>query len=408
MAAGLPSGTITFLFSDIEGSTRLLTDLGKAYERVLTDHRRLLREAFEGSGGRVVDTQGDAFFVAFRRAQDAVAAAVEAQRALAAHDWPKGTEPRARMAVHTGEPSRVEEGFVGLSVHRAARICTVGHGGQVLLSSTTRDLIEDRLPAGVALLDLGEHHLKDLDRPERITQLLVDGMPSVFTPLKSLESQPVKATPFAGQEGELAAAAQAAFRRAPGRTLLSLRRWRVALLGRALAWRDLVLRRRSHALEVVGFRLYAVARIAPGGSLQSQVASLSGAVATAARAAADADRLLRSADRKALARRLGEYRGRAPATERYAQAADAVAKQIAALDALGERHRAFEDASRELGLRLKALPELIFQARLDDDVPPGLEQEVSELREQMHALGTSLQKACNRVLREQASPQRVS
>src|SRR5919108_2063183 len=157
----LPSGTVTFLFTDIEGSTRLLRELGDAYEHVLTEHRQLLSAFFEEAGGQVVDMQGDAFFVAFRRAKDAVEAAVAAQRALAEHRWPAGGEPRVRMGIDTGEPSVVDEGFVGLPVHRAARICAAGHGGQILLSRTTRGLVEDALPRDVRLLDVGEHRLKD-------------------------------------------------------------------------------------------------------------------------------------------------------------------------------------------------------------------------------------------------------
>jgi class 3 adenylate cyclase len=144
----LPSGTVTLVFTDIEESTRLLQDLGETYEQVLTDHRQVLGSRFAEHEGVVVDMQGDAFFVAFARAQHAVAAAVEAQRALAAHEWPGPKAPRVRVAIHTGEPARVGEGFVGLAVHRAARICAAGHGGQILLSSTTRDLVQDHLPPG--------------------------------------------------------------------------------------------------------------------------------------------------------------------------------------------------------------------------------------------------------------------
>ena len=132
--AELPHGTITFLFTDIEGSTRLLKQLGERYATARADHHRILRAAFEEHDGQEIDTQGDAFFVAFRRAKDAVAAAAAAQRGLAANEWPDGTELRVRMGMHTGEPSVSNEGYLGLGVHRAARICSAGHGGQVLLS----------------------------------------------------------------------------------------------------------------------------------------------------------------------------------------------------------------------------------------------------------------------------------
>ena len=180
-----PTGTVTMLFTDVEGSTRLLKQLGERYGGMLAEHRRLLREAVAAHGGREMDTQGDAFFVAFPRARNAVEAAVEAQRALAAQAWPEGVECRVRMGLHTGEPAVGEEGYHGMGVHRGARICAAGHGGQILLSNTTRELAEDELPAGVALRDLGEQWLKDIDRPERIYQLLVDGLQSEFPPLRT-------------------------------------------------------------------------------------------------------------------------------------------------------------------------------------------------------------------------------
>ena len=197
--SGLPSGTVTFLFTDIEGSTRLLKALGDRYEQVLAEHQRLLRGAFAAHNGHEVDTQGDSFFVAFRRAKDAVAAALDAQRALAANEWPDGLAVRVRMGIHTGEPVVGEQRYTGIGVHRAARIGAVGHGGQVLLSNTTRELIEDDLPPGVSLRDLGRHRLKDIQRPERIYQLVADGLPSRFPPLKTvgaarrLRSRPVLA-----------------------------------------------------------------------------------------------------------------------------------------------------------------------------------------------------------------------
>src|SRR5919204_1701050 len=159
--AELPRGTVTFLFTDIEGSTRLLQELGDRYAAALAEHRRVLREAFARHGGVEVDTQGDAFFVAFTRAFDAIAAAEEAQRGLAAG------RIRVRIGLHTGEPLLTEEGYVGLDVHRAARIAAVGHGGQVVLSERTRELAE----GSVALTELGRHRLKDLSEPERLYQL---------------------------------------------------------------------------------------------------------------------------------------------------------------------------------------------------------------------------------------------
>jgi predicted ATPase len=188
----LPSGTVTFLFTDVEGSTRLLHELGDEYAQVLAEHRRVLRGAFERHGGVEVDTQGDAFFVAFAKASDALAAAAEGRAAL--RDGPI----KVRMGLHTGESLATEEGYVGIDVHRAARIAAAGHGGQVLVSQSTRDL------AGAdGLRDLGEHRLKDLTVPERIYQL----GEADFPPLKSLNQTnlPVQPTPFVGRERELQA-----------------------------------------------------------------------------------------------------------------------------------------------------------------------------------------------------------
>ena len=186
----LPSGTVSFLFTDIEGSTRLLQQLRGGYGDVLGDHHRLLRAAFAQVSGQEMGTEGDAFFVAFRTARDAVAAAAAAQRALAAHPWPEGAEVRVRMGIHTGEPAMDDRGYRGMALHRAARISAAGHGGQVLLSNATRELVEDDLPSGVGLRDLGERRLKDLERPERIFQLTIDGLRNDFPPLKTLDAAP--------------------------------------------------------------------------------------------------------------------------------------------------------------------------------------------------------------------------
>jgi WD40 repeat protein/class 3 adenylate cyclase len=186
----LPEGTVTFLFTDIEGSTQLLHRLRDKYAILLEQHHRILREAFVNWDGHEVDTQGDAFFVAFSRATQAVAAAAEAQRKLSEHGWPAQVTVSVRMGIHTGEPWSGQEGYVGMDVHRAARIAHVGHGGQVLLSETTTALVLDELPPGVSLLDVGRHLLKDIHRPEHITQLVIEGLPAEFPPLASLEMLP--------------------------------------------------------------------------------------------------------------------------------------------------------------------------------------------------------------------------
>ena len=180
----LPSGTVTFAFTDIEGSTRLLQELGDEYGDVVSAHRRIIREAFGEHGGKEMDTQGDAFFFSFARARSAVEAAVAAQRALRVEAWPRAKDVRVRMGLHTGEPSVGNEGYIGLDVVRAARICSAGHGGQILVSETTRALVGNQLPDGVSVHDLGEAHLKDIQH-EHVYQLSVDGGPSEFPPLKT-------------------------------------------------------------------------------------------------------------------------------------------------------------------------------------------------------------------------------
>jgi len=184
--AEAPTGTVTLLFSDIEGSTRLLQRTGNAYADLLAEHRRLLSEAFGRHHGFEVDSEGDAFFVAFASAGDAAAAAAQAQRALAHHPWPGETEIRVRMGLHSGEPRLIESRYVGLDVHQAARVMAAGHGGQVLLSASTRVLLDDRFQ----VRDLGDHRLKDLSGPQRLYQLLVEDLPVEFPPLKTLDNRP--------------------------------------------------------------------------------------------------------------------------------------------------------------------------------------------------------------------------
>ena len=185
----LPGGTVTFVFTDIEGSTQLLQELGdEGYGRVSGDHRRLVRETFGARGGTEIDTQGDAFFFSFPRARDAVTAAVDAQRALRDHEWPEGKEVRVRMGVHTGEPHVGEEGYLGMDVVRAARISAAGHGGQILISETTRALLGNQLPEGVAVHDLGQQHLKDVQH-EHIYELTIDGRSLAGKPLKTEQAK---------------------------------------------------------------------------------------------------------------------------------------------------------------------------------------------------------------------------
>src|SRR5204863_2475942 len=185
----LPTGTVTFLFTDIEGSTRLLQELGDAYAEALAEHRRVLREAFAAHGGVEVDTQGDAFFVAFSRAGDALAAARDGQARLA--EGPI----RVRMGVHTGEPQVTDEGYIGTDVHRAARIGAAGHGGQVVVSQATRELVVN------GLHELGEHRLKDFADPIALFQLGAGSFP----PLKTISNTnlPRSASSFVGRTREV-------------------------------------------------------------------------------------------------------------------------------------------------------------------------------------------------------------
>jgi predicted ATPase/class 3 adenylate cyclase len=203
----LPTGTITMLFSDIEGSTKLLSRLGDQYGEALSAQRVMLRSAISACHGHEMGTEGDSFFVVFSSATEAVRCSVTAQRALYGYHWPGGTAVRVRIGLHSGEPIRHEDGYIGLDVHRAARIAAAAHGGQVVLSDATRLLVESRLPAGVSLRDLGFHRLKDIDAAERVYQLSTDGLPDRFPPLKSLgapTSLPVPLTALVGREDDLA------------------------------------------------------------------------------------------------------------------------------------------------------------------------------------------------------------
>jgi class 3 adenylate cyclase len=194
----LPSGTVTFVFSDIEGSTALLKQLGdEAYAAVLGRHRQLVRRASAAHNGLEIDTQGDAFFYSFSRARDAVAAAVDIQRAHAAEEWPSGVAVRVRLGLHTGEPAVGDEGYTGLDVVRAARIAAVARGRQVLLSETTRALVGDALPDGVTLRSAGERALKDIERPEPLYELRIAGLPEEDLPAPVIAQPPLPAEGFA-------------------------------------------------------------------------------------------------------------------------------------------------------------------------------------------------------------------
>ena len=206
--AALPTGTVTFLFTDIEGSTRLLQELGDRYAAVRDEHAAIVRRAVAEAGGVEVSTEGDSFFVAFASPLAAVRAAVAAQRGLAAHDWSPAPPVRVRMGLHTGEGVLGGDNYVGLDVNRAARIAAAGHGGQVIVSDATRGLVAHALPEGVSFRDLGTHRLKDIALPEHLHDLVVEGLRADFPPPRTLDARrdnlPVQLTSFVGRQEEIA------------------------------------------------------------------------------------------------------------------------------------------------------------------------------------------------------------
>ena len=206
----LPTGTVTFLFTDIEGSTRLMQEVGERYVKAQTDHHEILRSAFTGSRGRELRTEGDSFFAVFESAVDACGAAATAQAAFGEHEWPEGVTLRVRVGLHTGEAPLVGNEYIGLDVHHAARVAASAHGGQVVISETTRALVEEHLPDGLSLRDLGTHRLKDLARPERLYQLVIRGVRDSFPPLRTLDSTPnnlpTQLTSFVGRDQDVAEA----------------------------------------------------------------------------------------------------------------------------------------------------------------------------------------------------------
>jgi predicted ATPase/class 3 adenylate cyclase len=208
----LPAGTVTFFFSDIEGSTRLIQQLGDRYPEVLLAHHTIQREALAANGGYELRTEGDSFFIVFESALEACAGAAAVQKRLQEHAWPDGGQVRVRIGLHTGEATLVGNEYLGLDVHRAARVASAGHGGQVLVSETTRALVDHALPPGLTLKDLGTHRLKDLARPERLFQLTIEGLPSEFPPLKTLEATPnnlpTQLTSFVGRDDQVREAKQ--------------------------------------------------------------------------------------------------------------------------------------------------------------------------------------------------------
>ena len=254
--SNLPTGTLTVLHTDIENSTILTRHLREQYPMVLATHRTLLRAAFTAYDGWEADTQGDAFFVVFSRATQAVATAVQIQQTLATELWPPGGVVRVRIGMHTGEPIRTTEGYTGLDVIRAARIKEAGHGGQVLLSASTAAIVQDALGDDMGLRDLGAHRLKGLLRPERMFQLIIPGLPEDFPPLQTLDA---RTGPGLGAEGaRVLTTLSSRISSVPGRLLIPAfceRRatfWRELLAQQKALIRGELIRYGGHEVDMVG------------------------------------------------------------------------------------------------------------------------------------------------------------
>ena len=353
----LPSGTVTFLFTDIEESTSLVQRLGDRYGLLLSDHRRLLRAAVEEAGGVEVDCRADEFFGAFADVKDAVRAAVSAERALQLHQWPDELQLAVRIGIHTGEPTLADEGYLGLDVHRAARICSAANGGQVLVSGPTRESLSDPDPSGIAFRDLGEHHLKGLSRPERIFQLVADDLQSGFPPLRDAYTGAVEPGPFEGRERELA-------QRAVGRL-------RQALSGLGEAGKA------PPDLEELAWEVRALLPAALP-TEQRSLAELGGALFSSGRSVVEADRYLSSFDRDSMELQLREYREMGVVSKRAAGEVEALASRIAHIDRLVARRRGVEKTTGELAAGIRSLSERIQHREASSTAD--LSSEVAALR----------------------------
>jgi class 3 adenylate cyclase len=331
----LPNGTVTLLFTDVEGSTQLLRRLGEQYGGALDDQRRIVRAAVAEHGGTEIDSRGDELFAAFPRARAGLDAAVAAQRALAEHTWPAGETLKVRMGLHTGEPGLRDEGYLGLDVHRAARISAAAHGGQVLLSQVTRELTREEEDH---FIDLGEHAMKDFPRPERLFQAVVPGMARDFPPLRS-----AAADLPAGRERELAA----------------------ALAGPSRLFHRLWPSKRGFA--DLGWDVRALLPSVPS-ELHESLLRLGRKLFDAARVAAEVDHALAVVKRKELARRLGEQREAAVLSRASAREAEATRRRLATLDTLIARRAESEAVAMEVREWLRAPERAEAVDRLTEEV----------------------------------------
>lgn len=366
-ARELLGGTVTLVFTDVEGSTELLSEIGaERYAPILDEHREIVNRAVAESGGREVDSRGEELFAVFARARDAVVAAVAVEQAHESAPWPEGATVRVRIGMHTGEPVVHDGGYLGVDVHRAARICAAGHGGQVLLSQTTCGLLVDTWPEGVTAQDLGEHELKGLGRPERIFQLLIPGLSTDFPPLRVTTAQPGR---FAGDEGDLAkAVGAAALRSRPRHARRGLR------LGRAQP-------RERYA--DLGWEARALISEAPE-EARHPLAELGAELFNAARSTADADRFLADLDRKRLEHRLAEYREMAVVSTRAQEEAEILAERMRLIGAVDEKRKELDTLSEEISAALAS-----GGPESSDSVPGAIE----DLRGSLAELDTGLEQA---------------
>ena len=362
----LPNGTVTLLFTDVEGSTQLLRRLGEQYGTALEDQRRILRAAVAEHGGTEIDSRGDELFAAFPRARAGLAAAVAAQRALAEHAWPEGETLKVRMGLHTGEPGLRDDGYLGLDVHRAARISGAAHGGQVLLSQVTRELAGED---GDEFVDLGEHSLKDLPGTERLFQAVVPGLPREFPPLRTEASN----LP-AGRERELAAALTGSKR----------------LLER--------LRPQSRGFADLGWDVRALLPSTPP-ERHDALLQLARALFDAARTAAEVDHALAVVERKELVRRLAVQRDEGVLSKASAREAVTTERQLAALDTLTSRRAASEGVARAVSEWLRAGNPAETLDRLTDDVRrigDDLASALDDARRELGSVGARLRRTRTR------------
>ena len=339
-----PIGTVTLMFTDVEGSTQLVQRLGESYAATLNQQRRLLREAVGDAGGHEVDCRADELFAAFQRPNDALAAAVSVQRSFGAYGWPQGVRVRLRIGLHTGEPVVEGGAYLGLDVNRAARICSAGHGGQILLSATTRDLVAE----DAEFKDLGAHALPGLPQPERIFQLLTPGLRSSFPPLRAEGAEP-------------------------------------GLLKKILPRT----RARAPTLEEEAWRARAL-RAKVAGPRQEPLTELGAALFTAHRATIHADHLLSRIDRKGMVRRVHLQREAAVISPLARKEMLTLERRISSVEQLLESRQALAELAAEL------------PGKLDESLA---ERGIVSLRERVAAATAELDEALARANKNARSPE---